>query len=368
MPKVQLSTHIYKKIATTMKTIQGPAVFLAQFMGDTAPFNSLDAICQWAAGLGYKGIQVPTWESRLIDLEKAATSKTYADELRGKVASYGLTITELSTHLQGQLVAVHPAYDTAFDAFAPAAVHGNPAARTAWAVQQMKWAALASQNLGLHSHVSFSGALLWPFVYPWPQRPAGLVEEGFGELGRRWLPILDAYQEAGVRIGFELHPGEDLHDGITFELFLDAVNQHPCAGINYDPSHFVLQQLDYLTFIDHYHARIFAFHVKDAEFNPTGKQGVYGGYQSWINRAGRFRSLGDGQVDFKGIFSKLSQYGYDGWAVLEWECCIKSPEQGAREGAPFIQQHLIEVTAKAFDDFAGSTTDQASNRRLLGLD
>ena len=366
--KFYLSPHIHKKTATTMKTIQGPAVFLAQFMGDTAPFNSLDAICQWAAGLGYKGIQIPTWESRLIDLEKAATSKTYADELRGKVASYGLTITELSTHLQGQLVAVHPAYDTAFDAFAPAAVHGNPAARTAWAVQQMKWAAQASQNLGLRSHVSFSGALLWPFVYPWPQRPAGLVEEGFGELGRRWLPILDAYADAGVRIGFELHPGEDLHDGISFERFLDAVNQHPSAGINYDPSHFVLQQLDYLAFIDHYHERIFAFHVKDAEFNPTGKQGVYGGYQSWVNRAGRFRSLGDGQVDFKGIFSKLSQYGYDGWAVLEWECCLKSPAQGAREGAPFIQQQIIEVTEKAFDDFASSTTDQAGNRRLLGLD
>lgn len=350
-----------------MKTIKGPAVFLAQFMGDEAPFNSLDSICQWAAELGYKGIQIPTWEDRLIDLEKAATSKTYADELKGKIAEYGLEITELSTHLQGQLVAVHPAYDSMFDNFAPAEVHGKPQARTEWAVQQMKWAAQASRNLGLGSHVSFSGALLWPFMYPWPQRPAGLVEEGFGELGKRWKPILNAYEEAGVNIGYELHPGEDLHDGISFELFLDAVDQHPRAGINYDPSHFILQQMDYLDFIDIYHERIYAFHVKDAEFNPTGKQGVYGGYQAWKERAGRFRSLGDGQVDFKGIFTRLSQYGYDGWAVMEWECCIKSPEQGAREGAPFIQEHIIEVTEKAFDDFAGAETDQAANRRILGL-
>ncbi|MCB0639597.1 MAG: TIM barrel protein, partial [Lewinella sp.] len=155
---------------------------------------------------------------------------------------------------------------------------------------------------------------------------------------------------------------------ISFEQFLDALDHHPQAGINYDPSHFILQQLDYLQFIDIYHERIFAFHVKDAEFNPDGRQGVYGGYAGWKERAGRFRSLGDGQVDFKGIFSKLTQYGYDSWAVLEWECCIKSAEQGAREGAPFIREHLIEVATKAFDDFAGGESDQASNRRLLGLD
>jgi sugar phosphate isomerase/epimerase len=350
-----------------MKTIQGPAIFLAQFMGDEAPFNSLDSVCQWAAGLGYKGIQIPTWDPRLIDLQKAAESKTYCDELKGKIAAYGLSITELSTHLQGQLVAVHPAYDAMFDGFAPASVHGNSKARTEWAVQQVKWAAMASKNLGLKSHVTFSGALLWPFLYPWPQRPAGLVETGFGELAKRWKPILDVFEDCGVDACYELHPGEDLHDGATFEMFVDALDGHPRANINYDPSHFVLQCLDYLSFIDLYHDRIKAFHVKDAEFNPTGSQGVYSGFQGWAQRAGRFRSLGDGQVDFAGIFSKLSQYDYDGWAVLEWECCIKSPQQGAAEGAPFIQDHIIEVTTKAFDDFAGGGSDEAFNRKVLGI-
>ena len=350
-----------------MKTIQGPAIFLAQFMGDEAPFNSLKGICQWAASLGYIGVQIPTWDARLIDLKRAAESKTYAQELKATVKSFGLEITELSTHLQGQLVAVNPAYDIMFDNFAPDEVKGKPTERQKWAVQQLLWAAKASENLDLKASVTFSGALMWHTVYPWPQRPKGLVETAFAELAKRWKPILDAYDESGVDLCYEIHPGEDLHDGITFEMFLAELKNHKRANILYDPSHFVLQQLDYLQYIDFYHERIKMFHVKDAEFNPSGRVGVYGGYQDWANRAGRFRSLGDGQVDFSSIFSKLAQYGYDGWAVLEWECCIKSSEQGAAEGAPFIEGHIINVTERAFDDFAGAAADQALNNKILGL-
>lgn len=350
-----------------MRTIKGPGIFLAQFLGDQAPFNSLDSICGWAAGLGYKGVQLPTTDPRIINLQLAAESQTYADELKGKVQAAELEITELSTHLQGQLVAVNPVYDALFDGFAPEAVRGNPKARQQWAVQQLKYAAQASQRLGLTAHATFSGALLWPYMYPWPQRPAGLVEDGFAELGRRWRPILDAFDECGVDVCYEVHAGEDLHDGVSYERFLAEVNQHPRACLLYDPSHFVLQCLDYLEYIDIYHERIRAFHVKDAEFRPNGRQGVYGGYQSWTDRAGRFRSLGDGQVDFKAIFSKLTQYDYPGWAVLEWECALKHPEDGAREGAPFIQNHLIRVTDKAFDDFAASGIDQSFNHQLLGF-
>jgi len=350
-----------------MKNIKGPAIFLAQFARSEAPFNTLNGMCQWAADLGYKGIQIPTWEAGLIDLKKAAQSKTYCSELKGIVESHGLTITELSTHLQGQLVAVNPAYDAMFDAFAPAEVHGNAKARTRWAVQQLKWAAKASRNLGLQAHVTFSGALIWHTMYPWPQRPQGLVEAGFKELAKRWKPILNAYEDAGIDLCYEIHPGEDLHDGITFERFLEATGNHNRCHILYDPSHFVLQCLDYLAFIDIYHERIKMFHVKDAEFNPTGRSGVYGGYQGWVDRPGRFRSLGDGQVDFKTIFSKLAQYDFDGWAVLEWECCIKDGEQGAMEGAKFIRDHIIKVTEVAFDDFAGSKPDEKLNKKIIGL-
>ena len=350
-----------------MKTLKGPAIFLAQFMADEDPFNTIEAMAKWAAKLGFRGIQVPIGNPAFIDVAQAAESKGYCDELNGRVRACGVEITELSTHLEGQLVAVHPTYDRLFDGFAPPELRGKPAARTEWAIQQVKLAARASRNLGLTAHVTFSGALLWPMMYPWPQRPPGLVDTGFQELAKRWRPILDAFEDNGVDCCFEIHPGEDLHDGTTFERFLREVDDHARANILYDPSHFVLQQLDYLAFLDIYHERIKMFHVKDAEFIPNGRSGVYGGYQDWLQRPGRFRSLGDGQIDFRAIFSKFAAYDFDGWAVLEWECCLKHQEDGAREGAAFIRDHIIRVTDKAFDDFAAAGTDDAGNRQALGI-
>lgn len=350
-----------------MKTIKGPALFLAQFAGDEAPFNSLENVSKWAGGLGFRGIQIPSWDKRLFDLEKAAESLDYCQEVKDTLARYGLELTDLSTHLQGQLVAVHPVYDEMFDGFAPPELHGKPDERQKWAVNQLMLAAKASKNLGLTTHGTFSGALLWPFMYPWPQRPAGLVDTGFKELAKRWLPILDAFDEAGVDLCYEIHPGEDLHDGATFERFLKEVDNHPRANILYDPSHLVLQNLDYIGFLERYIDRIKMFHVKDAEFNPSARQGVYGGYEGWVERAGRFRSLGDGQTDFKRIFSILTANDFDGWAVIEWECALKHPEAGAEEGVKFVNDHIIRVTEKAFDDFAGADADEESNRRILGL-
>ncbi len=350
-----------------MRTIQGPAIFLAQFVQQQAPFDTLEGLARWAADLGYVAVQLPTWMPEIFDLERAATSAAYCDDLRGKLAEHGLGISELSTHLQGQLVAVHPAYDLLMDGFAPAALRGRPAERRQWAVQQLQLAARASRNLGLSAHATFSGALAWPYFYPWPQRPAGLVEEAFAELARRWLPILEAFDQAGVNLCFELHPGEDLHDGVTFERFLDAVADHPRANILFDPSHMLLQQMDPVRFLDHYHTRVRAFHVKDAEYEPNGRSGVYGGYQSWIDRPGRFRTPGAGQVDFARIFSRLAQYDYPGWAVLEWEDPLESAAEGARKGATFIRNQIVQVTDRAFDDFAASKGDSVRNRRILGL-
>ncbi len=350
-----------------MKTMRGPGLFLAQFASDQAPFHDWAAITGWAAGLGYAGVQVPSNDRRLFDLDLAVTSSAWRDDFLGKAADHGITVTELSAHLQGQLVAVHPAYDTAFDAFAPPTLRGNPKARQEWAVDQVAKTIRASAALGLDAMATFSGALAWPYLYPWPQRAPGLVETAFDTLAQRWRPLLDLAEDLGVDICFEIHPGEDLHDGITFEMFLERVGNHPRANMLYDPSHYLLQQLDYLAHIDIYHERIKMFHVKDAEFNPTGRQGVYGGFQSWVNRAGRFRSPGDGQVDFKGIFSKLAQHDFAGWAVVEWECALKHPEDGAREGAAFVRDHIIRVTPHAFDDFAAGAIDQAAIDKALGL-
>ena len=340
-----------------MRTIKGPGIFLSQFIGGQPPFNTLDGLAGWAAEKGYKALQIPCNHPAIFDVAQAAASQTYCDEIRGKLAEFGLEVSELSTHLEGQVIAVNPVYDDAFDHFAPQAVRGNAGARQAWATQTLKQAAVASARLGLTAHATFSGSLAWPWMYPWPPHNEARFRDAFSELARRWRPILDAFDEQGVNVCYEIHPGEDLHDGVTFERFLALVDNHPRCNMLYDPSHLLLQQMDYLAFIDHYHTRIKAFHVKDAEYRPNGRSGVYGGYQSWINRAGRFRSPGDGQVDFKGIFSKLTQYDYDGWAVLEWECCLKDGDTGAREGREFISRHIIPVSARAFDDFAAGESD-----------
>lgn len=338
-----------------MKTIKGPGIFLAQFIGGEPPFNTLDGVAQWAAGLGFKALQLPCNHPAIFDLAQAAASQTYCDDIAGRLAEHGLVISELSTHLEGQLVAVNPAYDSAFDAFAPAALRGNPTVRQQWAVESVKKAAQASARLGLKAHATFSGALAWPYFYPWPPHNAALLDEAFSELASRWRPILDCFDEHGVDLCYEIHPGEDLHDGVTFERFLHQVENHPRCHMLYDPSHLHLQDIDYLSYIDIYHSRIRAFHVKDAEFQRNGRSGVYGGYQNWVDRAGRFRSLGDGDIDFKKIFSKLTQYDFDGWAVMEWECCLKDAQIGAREGSEFIKRHIIPVSARAFDDFAAGS-------------
>lgn len=347
--------------------IQGPGIFLAQFMSDEAPLHEFGSACRWAAGLGYTGVQVPSWDARCMDLVRAAESKDYCQELVGRAKKAGVRISELATHLQGQLVAVHPAYAPMFRAFAPADVD-TPEAMCRWGTEQVRYCLKASEHMGLRAMPTFSGALMWHTVYPWPQRPAGLVAEGFRELARRWRPILDYADECGVDCAFEVHPGEDLHDGASYEAFLAEVDGHARACLLYDPSHFVLQQLDYLAYIDLYHERIRAFHVKDAEFRPDGRTGVYGGYQGWRDRAGRFRSTGDGEVDFAGIFTLLTKYGYDGWATIEWECCFKDAQQGAEEGAPFIAAHMIKPAGRAFDDFAGGEVDRTAIRRTLGLE
>ncbi|MBL7697355.1 MAG: sugar phosphate isomerase/epimerase, partial [Chitinophagaceae bacterium] len=224
-----------------------------------------------------------------------------------------------------------------------------------------------SVNFGTKNISVLSGGYAWPYVYPWPQRPEGLVDEAFDELVRRWMPLLNFAADHGITFGYELHPGSDLFDGASYLKFLGKTNFHSAACITYDPSHLHLQQLDYVEFIKIFADRIKAFHVKDAEFNRSGLMGVLGGFEPWTKRAGRFRSPGDGQINFSRIFSTLTESGYKGWAILEWECCLKSMEQGATEGASFIRDHLIETTKYAFDNFTQTNADKRLNRQILGL-
>ena len=351
----------------TPKTIAGPGLFISQFIGSEPPFDTLSGIAAWAEELGFKALQIPVSDPRLKDLAELP-DKDAASTIESVMSKAGLVVSEIAAARAGQLLAVHPAYDETMDVLAPPEVRGRPAARQAWAEQELRRAIARGAILNAGSVVVFSGGLAWPYLYPYPPRPAGLVERAFDELARRWRPLLDEADHAGVDLCFELHPGQDLHDGVTFERFLASVDHHPRAKINYDPSHFLLQQLDYLGFIDRYHARIAGFHVKDAEFRPTATSGVYGGYQDWLDRPGRFRSVGDGQIDFRGIFDRLTRYGYGGWATLEWECCLKNAEDGAREGARFISEHIIRVSERSFDAALGASMPADRIDQVLGIE
>jgi sugar phosphate isomerase/epimerase len=348
------------------KTIQGPGLFISQFVGAEPPFDTLGGLAEWARRLGFKALQIPVADSRLKDLAGLSDKDTLS-KIESVMSKTGMVVSEIAAARAGQLLAVHPAYDETMDALASPDVRGRPAERQARAVQDLRHAIARAAILGTRKVVAFSGGLAWPYLYPFPPRPSGLVERAFDELARRWRPLLDEAYRASVDICFELHPGQDLHDGITFERFLACVDGHPSVKINYDPSHFLLQQMDYLGFVDRYHGRIGAFHVKDAEFTPSAASGVYGGYQDWLDRPGRFRSVGDGQIDFGGIFDRLTRYGYDGWAVLEWECCLKNSNDGAREGAQFIAEHIIRVSERSFDAMLDASMAADEIDHVLGI-
>ena len=263
----------------TMKTIKGPAhlpgavrrrrgaVQLAATASPNGPLASATRACRSRPGT-----------RRLFDLTKAATSKTYCDEVNGIAPKHGVAITELSTHLQGQLVAVHPAYDEAFDGFAPPRGARQPegAAGLGGGADASGGAAPRS-NLGLDRARRPSPARSpGPILYPWPQRPAGLIETAFDELARRWRPILDAFDEAGVDVCYETPSGR----GPVRRRHLRDVPRARrtttrAATSTTTPRTSCCSSSTISTFIDIYHERIKAFHVKDAEFNPTGRQGVY---------------------------------------------------------------------------------------------
>jgi sugar phosphate isomerase/epimerase len=344
--------------------IKGPGILSAQFMTKEPPRDNLENFSTWAADLGFKGLQLMP-EPQVIDLDKGAVSKTYCDEWAGKLKAKGLICTDFHAAIFSQMLAFNPAYETLFEGFHPKGLKGKEL--TDWATNGLKKLIKTAANLGISGFPVLSGGLAWIMVYPWPQRPAGIIETAFKELARRWLPILDYAQENGVTINYELHPCCDLFDGATFDMFLEQVKDHPAACLTYDPSHFILQQLDLYEFIKIYGSRIKGFHVKDGEFIPSGKQGVYSGLQPWATRAGRFRTVGDGQVDFKRVFSLLTEVGFDGWAILEWEDPVRSPEQAAKRSVKFIEDHIIETADYAFDNFLDGGADISAHNKILGI-
>lgn len=361
--------------------LKGPAIFLAQGFGKEG-WKTLEECAKTAGSLRYEGMQLPLWVGDLINLNTAAMSTTYCQQLLGKAKEAGCPIVEVANHVETQLVRCTPAYQKLFDGFGPEQFRGNPQAMLAWAQERALLSVRAAKNLGLDRVAAFSGTSIFHLMYPWPQRPAGLVQAAMNALAKAWLPVFNLGEELGVDICFELHPGEDLHDGDSFELFLRYVGNHPRCKILLDLSHFVLAGMtmeNMLDYIQNFKDRIRMFHVKDAEFNPTAGGGAYGSFNDWGKRQGRFRSTGDGQIDYLSVFNLLAELGLELWATVEWEDCAgKGWNQGVEEGAEYVNCWLaghegpLRISARphsdgAFDDFAASKVNTALIADILGI-
>lgn len=324
--------------------MKGPALYLGQFVSEVSPFDRLATIIDWAAGCGFRGVQKPTWVDSLFDLRSAAESVDYCQDVQGLLANLNVAITELSVHRQSQLVGVHPTYIPAFAEFAPPALRSTPAEWSGWAAKELIMAARATRNLGLDRLVGVSGALAWPFLHPWPPAMQNLAAEGLAELARRWRPILDAMDSLGVDLCFEIHPTTDLHDGASFERFLDLLGGHCRVQLLFDPSHLILQGIDTVGFVTRYRDRIRAVHVKDAVFRPDARNGALGGFQPWPDRAARYCTLGTGDVPLAAIFRQLAAGDYDGWIVCERTYGPGDVSDNARRAARFTAD-LINASA-----------------------
>lgn len=367
---------------TTPSTLQGPAIFLAQGYGKPG-WSTLRECAESSAALGYKGMQVQLWEGGPVDTALASTSKDYCDEQQGIATEGGCPIVEGANHVEGQLVFTGPVYQDLFRGFAPQSLqkaHWSEVAQ--WAMVRMQQTVRAARNFGFDRVAAFPGTAIFHTMYEWPQRPKGLVTAAMNALAAAWQPVFDTADEVGVDIAFEVHPMEELHDAATFAQFKEHTNDHGRATVLLDLSHQVLagmRQEHLEDFVRNLAEWIRMFHVKDAEFLPNGWSGAYGGYQPWKKRPGRFRSTGDGQIDYLAIFNLLKQLGITGlWSTVEWECAFKSWLQGVAEAATCVQHWMDGKAAPptaepaasddTFDDFVGGgEEDPELIAKILGI-
>lgn len=341
-----------------------PALHLARFVADQAPFDSLLTILDWAVASGFVAVEIPCDDPRLFDLDRAAAEQSYCDELRAALSQRQLELVGLSSERLGRMIACHPSHDPLLDAWVEPSLRGDPQARQRWAVERMFAAAQASARLGLGTHASVSGSLLAPYLQLDDALiPSGLLERGIAELGDRWRAILAEFDRCGVDLCFVPGRDQDVHDGLSFERLRAALGDHPRCRLAYAPANLFLQQIDYLEHLDHYHADIGLVRVGDAEFRPSGRVGSLGGLEPIEDRALRVRSPGDGQIAFAELFDRLRQRGYAGWLVLDWGGFLKHPLVGAREGAELLLSAL-QIPAPASSP---APADPLLLERLLGL-
>jgi sugar phosphate isomerase/epimerase len=317
------------------------------FTGQWADLT-LEELAQKAKSWGYDGLELACWGDH-FDVHQGAESKAYCDGRHALLAKYGLKCWAISNHLAGQLVCDNN--DARSEAFAPKETHGDPEKMRRWAIEAMKLTARAAANMGLKVVNGFTGSSIWHMLYSFPPVSPAMIDAGFKQFADLWNPILDVFDQVGVRFGLEVHPTEIAYDIHTARRALEALNNRTAFGFNFDPSHLLWQGIDPVKFLRAFPDRIYHVHMKDAITLLDGESSILASHLNFGDprRGWDFRSLGHGAVNFEEIVRALNQLGYDGPLSVEWEDSGMDREHGAREAAEFVKRVDFKPSGRAFD-------------------
>lgn len=310
----------------------------------------LETLAEKAASWGYDGLELACWGDHM-DVDKAATDTDYCKQQMAILEKNNLKLFSISNHLAGQLVC-DPNNDSRSDMFAPKETHGDAEKKREWAVEAMKNTARAAKNLGLKVVNGFTGSPIWHMLYSFPPVTDQMIEDGYQYFAKMWNPILDVFDECGVRFALEVHPTEIAFDIVTAKMALAAVNHREAFGFNFDPSHLHWQLVDPVRFLKEFPDRIYHVHMKDAALQLDGYNGILASHLNFgkPERGWDFRSLGHGGVDFEEIIRQLNHLGYTGPLSVEWEDCGMEREHGAEEACEFVKDTDFAPSDVVFDE------------------
>ena len=310
----------------------------------------LEDLCKKAVEFGYDGLELACWGDH-FEVKQALEDDTYCSRKRDLLEKHGLQLFSISNHLVGQ--AVLDRIDERHQAILPDYIwgDGDPAGVNQRASDEMKNTARAAQRLGVEVVNGFTGSSIWHLIYDFPPTPPSMIDAGFDLLAERWNPILDVFQECGVKFGLEVHPTEIAFDIYSAERSLQALDNREEFGFNFDPSHLLWQGVDPVEFIRSFPDRIYHVHMKDASVTLNGRTGILTSHLEWgdSRRGWDFRSVGRGGVRFEEIIRSLNAINYEGPLSIEWEDIGMDREQGAAEACQFVKNVDFAPSGHRFD-------------------
>jgi sugar phosphate isomerase/epimerase len=310
-----------------------------------------EQVCEKAKSFGYDGVEIACWGDH-FDVERAMSEDSYTQGRWDILNQFGLKCFAISNHLAGQ--AVCDRIDERHKSIVPARVWGDgkeDGVRSR-AAEEMKNTARAAAKFGVKVVPGFTGSPIWSYLYSFPPNAADMVDKGFRFFAEMWNPILDVFDEVGVKFALEVHPTEIAFDIASAEMALAALDGRQAFGFNYDPSHFGYQSVDYVSFIRKFSDRIYHVHMKDVYWsNQATEAGVFGGHLNFGDprRFWDFRSLGRGKINFEEIIRALNDIGYKGPLSVEWEDGKMDREYGATEACAFLRRLDFPPSEVAFD-------------------